>query len=178
MIAIEIGRALFELGEVLDRAQRSLRPVYLLVEHSPQRGAVQPETRGLWPHVGSQMERGIRMKILVAVEAGHAVALLEHLAIFGLVELLLRKRSEQQAKPLHLHRRHVTDHDGVEVAYREQLALGDVTEIRPRLQENGRRELRREVIGEIEVDVEAPQVAMLRGPDLVYLLLREHLAAR
>ena len=95
VVAVEVGGALLELGEVLDRAQRALRAVDLLVEHAAQAGRVEPEARRLRPHVGRQMEGGVGVEVRVAVEAGDAQARLGDLAVLGLVELLLRERREQ-----------------------------------------------------------------------------------
>jgi len=44
--------------------------VDLLIEHAAQAGRVEPEPRRLWPHVRSQVKRGVGMKIGMAVEAG------------------------------------------------------------------------------------------------------------
>ena len=60
-----------------------------------------------------------------------------------------------------------------EVLDRDQLALRDVAEVRPRGQEDGRRELGQEVLGDVEVEVEARQVALLLPLDLVDVELRE-----
>ena len=82
-------------------------------------------------------------------------------AVVGLVELLLRERRHQQAQPLEL----LGVQDAVEqleeVVDRDELALRDVAEVGPRGQEDRRRELRQEVVGQVEVEVEARQVARL-----------------
>ena len=43
LVAVEVGGALLELGEVLDRAQAALRAVDLLVEQAAQAHRVEPE---------------------------------------------------------------------------------------------------------------------------------------
>jgi hypothetical protein len=65
----------------------------------------------------------------------------------------------------------VVVHDG------HDLPLGHVAQIRPRGQEDGRRELGQEVVGQVEVEVEAGQVALLLLLDLVDMELRKHHAA-
>src|SRR5258708_19849356 len=49
MIAIEIGGALFELGEILNGAQRSFRSMNALVETSPQAYRLIPTPRAPRP---------------------------------------------------------------------------------------------------------------------------------
>ena len=98
MVAVEVGRALLELGEVLDRAQRPLGAVDLLVEHAAQAGGVEPEAGRLRTDVRSQVEGAVGVEIRVAVEAGDAQALLGHLAVLGLIELLLREGRQQESR--------------------------------------------------------------------------------
>ena len=74
LVAVEIGRALLELGEILDRAQAALRAVNLLVEHAAQADRIQPEPSLLRPDVGTQMELPRRVAVHVAIEAGDAEA--------------------------------------------------------------------------------------------------------
>ena len=77
----------------------------------PRRLTVSMRKRdGLRAHVRVQMEGGVGVDVGVAVQARDAEALLGDLAVFGLVELLLRKRRQQQPHAFHLHRRHVADH--------------------------------------------------------------------
>ena len=61
---------------------------------------VEPEARGLRANIRGQVEGGIGVEIGVAIEAGHAKALVGALAVLGLVELLLRKRREQKPQAL------------------------------------------------------------------------------
>ena len=51
LIAVEVRRALLELGEVLDRSQAALRAMDLLVEDAAQAGGVEAEAAFLRPHV-------------------------------------------------------------------------------------------------------------------------------
>jgi len=110
MIAIEIGGALFELGEILNGAQRSFRSMNALVEHSPQAYGIDAKPGGLRPDVRRLMKRRIGVKIGMAVEARHAEALVCRLAVLGLIEFLLRERHQQQAQALKLYRREDADH--------------------------------------------------------------------
>ena len=55
-IAVEVGGALLELGEVLDRPQAPLRAVDLLVEHAAQARRVEPEAALLRADVGVEVE--------------------------------------------------------------------------------------------------------------------------
>src|SRR5688572_22138116 len=113
------------------------------------------------------MECGIAMEVLVAVETSHAVALLRYFSILGLVELLLRKGREQQAQPFDLHGRENSHDLCVVVSDRQQLSAADVAEISPVDEENGRRKLRRQVVWQVEVDVEPLQIATLGASDLI-----------
>ena len=62
----------------------------------------------------------------MAIEAGHAQALVGALAILGLIELLLRERRQQHPQAFDLHRRQDADHLVVVVFDRQQLAARDV----------------------------------------------------
>ena len=74
LVAVEVGRPLLELGEVLDRAQAPLRPVDLLVEQPAQAHRVQPKAPLLRPMSGVEVELARGVAVDVAVEAGHAQA--------------------------------------------------------------------------------------------------------
>ena len=43
LVAVEIGGALLELGEILDRAQAALGAVNLLIDHAAQADRIEPE---------------------------------------------------------------------------------------------------------------------------------------
>src|SRR5215207_7674383 len=90
MVAIEICRPLLEFGEILDRPQRALRAMDLLIEKAAQAGAVEAETRGLRADIRRQVKGPVCMEVRVAIETGHAVALLGDLTILGLIEFFLR----------------------------------------------------------------------------------------
>jgi len=51
VVAVEVRSALLELCEVFDRSQRTLRTVYLLVEHPPKARGIEPETPSLRPTI-------------------------------------------------------------------------------------------------------------------------------
>ena len=85
--------------------------------------------------VGRKMRRPIRMTVCVAIEAGHAPTRQLRTAIFGLIELLLRKRCHQKAQPLELLRiddaveQFVIILDGDEPALRKVAEVGTLIEI-------------------------------------------------
>src|SRR3954452_9074054 len=176
MVAIEVGRALLELREVLNRSQGPLRSMDLLIEHAAQAGGVEPEARGLRANIRGQVEGSIGVEIGMAIEAGHAQALVSALAVPGLVELLLRKGREQKAKPLDLDRGENANHQLVIVLDRQQLASGHIAQFRMGGEEQGRREFGGEAIREVKIDIEAPQVAGFLPANLVNLVVRENLA--
>src|SRR3954471_1919253 len=130
MVAVEVGRALLELCEVLNRSQRPLRSMDLLIEHAAQAGGVEPEARGLRTNIRGQVEGSIGVEIGMAVEAGHAKALICALAVLGLIELLLRKGREQKPKPLDLDRGENADHQLVIVLDRQQLPSRHIAQFR------------------------------------------------
>ena len=76
-------------------------------------------------------------------------------AVFGLVELLLGERRDQQPQALELLGVQNAVEELVEVVDGHQLALGDIAQVGPRGQKDGRRELGQEVVGQVEVEVEA-----------------------
>ena len=128
LVAIEIGGALLELAEILDRAQRPLRAMDLLVEEAAQADRIQSEARRLRSYIGRLVKGGVRMEIRMAVETGDAEALVLDFAFLGLVELLLRKWGQQQTQPFHLHRGDKTDHHFVIVLDRQQPAARHVAQ--------------------------------------------------
>src|SRR5690606_15071911 len=176
-VAVEVGRALLELGEVLDRAQRALGPEQALLRNAAKRRRVYPPAHLLRPNVADEMRRRIRVAVRVTVEARHAEMRPLTAPVVGHVELLLRERRDEQSEPFELLRIQDTVEQLEKVLRRHELALRDVAELRTRRQVDRRRELGQEVLGNIELDVEAVQVALLLREDLVDMLLREHHAA-
>src|SRR5882757_914292 len=108
-----------------------------------------------------QVESAIRASIRVTVETRDSAAGLVGTAIGGLIELLLRKRSEQQAEPFDLLRVENAIEQVVEVCDGDELSFGDVTEVRARRQINGGRKFGKKVVRDVEVEIEAGQVALL-----------------
>src|SRR5262249_17413252 len=70
--AAEVGGPLLELGEVLDRLQRSLRAEQPLDVDAAQRRGVNAVTEGLRADVPDQMRRGIGVPVGVTLETGDA----------------------------------------------------------------------------------------------------------
>ena len=102
VVAVEIGGPLLKLGKVLDCLERPLRAEETLDIHAPQRRRIEAMPEVLGPNIAHEMCCTIGMTVGVAVEAGNAAARTSRPAVFGLVELLLRKRSNQQPKALEL----------------------------------------------------------------------------
>ena len=113
----------------------------------------------------------------MAVEAGDAQVLLGALAVLGLIELLLRERRQQKPQAFHLHRADQPHRQLVEVPDREQLPPRDVAELGMAGQKDRRRKLRPEMLRQVHVDIEAPQVAPLLATDLSDRLVGEDLPA-
>ena len=76
----------------------------LLIEDAAQACRVKPESSFLRPDVGGQVELPGRVPIHMAVEAGDAEARLAGLAVIGGIELLLRKRGQEELQPVELDR--------------------------------------------------------------------------
>src|SRR3982751_3250706 len=96
MITVEIRRTLLEFGEILDRAQRALGAMDLLVEQATQADRVNAETSILRPCIRIQVKGGIGVEVGMAIKAGYAELWFRHLAVVRLVELFLRERRQQQ----------------------------------------------------------------------------------
>ena len=83
----------------------------------------------------------------------------EAAAVVGGVELLLRERRDQQPQPFELLGIEDVLEQLVEVVERHQLALGHVAQVGPRGQVDRRRELGQQMLRQVEVEIEARQVA-------------------
>jgi hypothetical protein len=112
----------------------------------------------LGPNVTYKVSRGIRMSICVTVEAGNPPTGTLGAAVFGLVELLLRKGAQQQPQALDLFRVQDSIEKFIVVVDREQLPFGNVPEIGSRSKIDGCRKFRQDMVGEIKVEVEAGEV--------------------
>jgi hypothetical protein len=126
------------------------------------------------PDVADQMGGGVGVPVRVAVEARDAAARPHRPAILHLVELLLGERRQQQAQPVELLGVQDPVEQLEEVVERHELPLRDVPEVGARDEEDRGRELGKEVVGEVEVQIEALQVALLVALDGVDVELREH----
>src|SRR6478672_5037683 len=124
--------------------------------------------------IGRKMCRLVGMTIRVAIEAGHAPARLLRAAILGLVELLLRKRRHQKTQALELLRINDAVEQPIIILDGDELPLRNVTEVQTLIEIYRRRELGYKVIGNVEIDVEACEVAPLLALDFVDLEAREH----
>ena len=103
---------------------------------------------------------------------------LEAAAVVGRVELLLRERRHQQPQSFELLGIEDVLEQLVEVVERHELALRDVAQIGPRREVDRRRELGQQVLRQIEVEIEARQVAVGLLLRLVDQRLGEDHAAR
>ena len=141
--------------------------------HAAKRRRVQTVAKRLRPDVAHQVRGGIGVAVHMAIKAGDATVGACGAAILRLVELLLRKRRDQQPQSLEL----LGIQDAVEqlivIHDRHNLALRDVAQIRTRRQVDRRRKLRQEVLGQIVIEVEPREVARFLSFDLVDVLLRE-----
>src|SRR6476661_5636333 len=104
-------------------------------------------------NIANQVRRAVRMAVHVAIETGDAPMRLPAAAVLGGVELLLRERGNEQPQTLDLLRVQKAVEQFVEVIDRNQLALGNIAQIRAGCQKNRGRELGQDVIGQIEVEI-------------------------
>ena len=178
MVAVEVGGALLELREVLDALERALRSEQTLHADAAQRRRVDAVAELVGPDVADGVRGGVGVAVGVAVEAGDALMRLQAAPVLGQVELLLRKRRDQQPQALELLRIENVLEQPLEVVERDELALRDVAEVGPRHQEDCRGEFGKEVIGQIEVEVESREVAAGLLHRLVDERLREDHPAR
>ena len=93
-IAVEVCRALLELGEVLDRLERALRAEEPLDIHSAQRGRINAMPVLLRADVADKMRSRVGVAVRVAVKARDAAMRMHGAAVARHVELLLGKRGE------------------------------------------------------------------------------------
>jgi hypothetical protein len=141
-ITVKIGRPLLKFGEILHRFQGPLGPEEPLDVHPPQGRGVDAVPEFLGPDVPHQMGGRVGVAIDVAVKTGHALAGKFRAPVFRLVELLLHERGDQKTQSLQLLGIQNAVEDFIEVHPGNQLPLGNVSQIRPGGQEDGRRELR------------------------------------
>src|SRR5260370_7125875 len=71
-VAVKVGRALLEFGEVLDRLQTALRAEQTLDVDAAQRCGLDPVPELLRADVADEVERGIRMPVALPLQACYA----------------------------------------------------------------------------------------------------------
>src|SRR5438105_993364 len=98
-------------------------------------------------------------------------------AILGLVELLLRERRHQKTQALELFRVDDPVEQLKEIIHGDELALRNVAEVRTLIEKNCRRKLGQKMVGKIEIDVEARQVARFLPFDFIDQEARKHHSA-
>src|SRR5258705_6493967 len=130
VVNVEIGAALLEFGEILDRFERALRAKQPLNEHASQSGDGDAMVGLRRTSIGRKMRRPVGMTVRVAIEAGHAPARLLRAVILGLVELLLRKRRHQKTQAFVLLRIDDAVEQLVIILDGDELALRNVAEVR------------------------------------------------
>ena len=130
IVTVEIGAALLEFGEILDRFERALRAKQPLNEHASQSGDGDAMAGLRRTSIGRKMRRPVGMTVRVAIEAGHAPARLLRAMILGLVELLLRKRRHQKTQGFVLLRIDDAAEQLVIILDGDELALRNVAEVR------------------------------------------------
>ena len=177
-VAVEVRGALLELGEVLDGLQRALRAEQPLDVDAAQRRRVDAMPVLVGTDVADGVRGRVRVAVGVAVEAGDALRRRQGAPVVGGIELRLGKRRHQQPQAFELLGIQDVLEQLVEVGQRDQLALRDVAQVRPRGQVDRRGKLRQQVLRQVEVEVEARQVALGLLLGFVDELLREYHAAR
>src|SRR5262249_9803721 len=112
------------------------------------------------------------MAVDVAIKASYAshAVRMGRLAIEGGVKLLLRKLRDQQAQPFHVLGVEDALKDLLKVFDGDQLALRNIAQVGPGDQEYGGGEFRQEVLGQVEVQVEALQAFQF----LDFMLREDH----
>ena len=129
-VAVEVGGTLLELREVLDGLEGALRAEEPLNVDAAKARRIDAAAVLLRADVPGQVRRRGRVSVHMAVEAGHAQARHQRLAIERGVELLLRELRHQQPDPFQVLR----VQDAVEhlvVGFDGQhLTLGHVAEVR------------------------------------------------
>src|SRR5690349_12140999 len=111
-------------------------------------------TELLRSNVPHQVSRGVRVAVRVTVETSYTAARPLRASVFGLVELLLRKRCEQQTQTLKLLGVQNPVEKFVVIFDGDKLALRNIPEVRPGRQVDRGRKFRKKVIGQVKFDVE------------------------
>src|SRR5690606_13327265 len=132
-----------------------------LLRDAPQRRRVDAAAQLLRPDVADQMRGRIGEAVRMTVEAGHPEMRPLAAPVVRHVELLLRERRHEEPEALELLRIEDPVEELEEVLRGDELPLRDVAELGARRQVDRRRKLGQEVLGKVEVDVEAAEVALL-----------------
>src|SRR5437867_10993736 len=103
----------------------------------------------------------------MAIKADNSPARPFRAAVIRLVELLLRKRSQEQPQPVELLRIQDAVEQLEEIIDRDQLSLRHVAQIGSCGQVNRRRELGYQVVRQIKVEVETSEITPFLLLDLV-----------
>src|SRR6266851_3938828 len=101
-VPVKISSALFELSEIFHRFQRPLGTEETLDVNAAQRRRFDPVPEFLRTNVSDEMECAVGPTVCVTIKAGDSAARLHGTTIVRLIELLLRKGSEQQPQPFDL----------------------------------------------------------------------------
>src|ERR1019366_6362905 len=176
-IAIEVGRALFELRKIFHGLQGPLGTEQALDIHAAQRRSIQPMPVFLRPDVTYQVRRAVGMSVGVAIETGHPAAWSLGTAVAGLIELLLRKRRQQEPQSFDLLRVQNAVEQFKEIVDGHEFALRDVAQVQARSQKNGGGKLREKMVRQIKIQIEPGQIPPFLFLDFVNLKLRKDHAA-
>src|ERR1035437_515435 len=161
LVAVEVGGSLLELSKVFNRLQGPLGTEEALNVHAAQGRSLNAMTEFLRPDIAYQVEGAIGAAIRMVVQARNPAARLLRAAVDRLIELLLRKRSQQQPQTFKLLRVQNSGEYLVVIVQGHQLPFGYVAKVRPRRQVYCRRKLRLKALRNIEVQIESRQVAVL-----------------
>ena len=111
--------------------------------------------------VSDEVRGGVGVAVGVAVEAGDAAARAGRAAVFRGIELLLRERRKQEPQAIELFGIQDAVEECEEIVEGHHLSLRHIAKVGAGCQENRRGELRQEMIGQIEIEVEPRQIALL-----------------
>ena len=135
--------------------------VDLLIEKPPQARRVEAEPIGLGPGIRVQMELPEGVKIDMTIETGYAQAGLDRFTVVRRVEFFLRELRHQQAEPVQLHRGDQPSKQPIKVLGVHDLTLGHIAQFGMRRQKDGRWELGKKTLGQIELHIETFQAREL-----------------
>lgn len=124
----------------------------------------------LRPDISDQMGGCIGMSVRMTLKAHDATARSLRTPVAGLIELLLRKRRDQQPQAFELFRIQNAVEEFVEVLDRDEFALRDISKVRPCRQEDRCGKLRQEMIRQVEIQIEARQIAVFLFLDFIDVL--------